>query len=158
MGIFSMMQGSSNGGVRAENQPPKPTGSFFFGYLCYADRVQVNPSTPNPLEELSWFGELFFLLFAIGLMCWVAYRLWSRSSSPVMKVVARISLEARRSLYVVEVAGQYLLIGAGEGGLSTLATLEATQVKEALASAARGEKPLAVRLMELVKKSTPEPK
>ena len=106
------------------------------------------------MAELSSFGELLFLLFTIGLLLWVAYRLWSRSSSPVMKVVARLSLEARRSLYVVEVAGQYLLIGAGEGGLSTLATLEATQVKEALAESTRDTKPLAVKLMELIKKPT----
>ena len=119
--------------------------------------MQVDQPTQD-LAALSWFGELLFLLFAVALLGWVAYRLWARSSSPVMKVVARISLEARRSLYLVEVAGQYLLIGAGEGGLSTLATLEAAQVKEALAAAARGEKPLAVRLMELLKSSTPEPK
>jgi flagellar biogenesis protein FliO len=119
----------------------------------------MDPTPIEPMADLSWFGELFFLLFAIVLMLWVAYRLWGRSTSQVLRVVARISLEARRSLYVVEVAGQYLLIGAGEGGLSTLATLEAEQVKEALAQAAHGEKPLAIKLMELIKKpkTSPEP-
>jgi flagellar biogenesis protein FliO len=104
------------------------------------------------MPELSGWIEVFFLLLALGLMVWIAYRLWSRSSSPVMKVLARVPLEPRRTLYIVEVAGQCLLIGAGEGGLSTLATLEPERVRASLEEARRGEKPLLVTLMEMIKR------
>ncbi|MEZ4366970.1 MAG: flagellar biosynthetic protein FliO [Kofleriaceae bacterium] len=47
----------------------------------------------------------------------------------LLDVVARVPLEPRRSLYVVEVAGKALLIGTSEMGLSTLAELEPEQVR-----------------------------
>lgn len=111
------------------------------------------PPTLEPLVDLSWVGEVFFLFLAVGLLLWVGFRLLGRPpGNGVMKVLAKIPLEARRSLYLVEVTGSYFLIGAGEGGLSTLAELEASQVKEALASAQKNEKPLAVQMMELLQK------
>jgi flagellar biogenesis protein FliO len=121
--------------------------------LCYARRVQVQttPPAPPPMPDLSWMAELLFLLLALGLLVWVAYRLWSRASSPMMKVIAHLPLEPRRSLYIVNVAGQFLLLGAGEGGLSNLATLDGEQVKAALQAASQGEKPLLVRLMEILR-------
>jgi flagellar biogenesis protein FliO len=47
----------------------------------------------------------------------------------LLDVVARLSLEPRRSLYVVEVAGKALLIGTSEMGLSVLTELDREQVR-----------------------------
>lgn len=47
----------------------------------------------------------------------------------LMDVVARIPLEPRRSLYVVEVAGKTLLVGTSEMGLSVLSELDAAEVR-----------------------------
>src|SRR5262249_123675 len=47
----------------------------------------------------------------------------------LLDVVARVPLEPRRSLYVVEVAGKTLLVGTSEMGLSVLSELEAGEVK-----------------------------
>ena len=91
-------------------------------------------------------------MLAVALLVWAGFRLFRPAGNGAMRIISRLPLEARRSLYLVEAAGSYLLIGAGEGGLSTLATLDAEQVKSALAASAKGEKPLIVRLMELVKK------
>jgi flagellar biogenesis protein FliO len=44
-------------------------------------------------------------------------------------VVARVPLEPRRSLYVVEVAGKTLLVGTSEMGLSVLSELDGREVK-----------------------------
>ena len=47
----------------------------------------------------------------------------------VMKVVERLSIEPRRSLYVVEAAGEYFLVGAAESGLTMLTKLDSAEVK-----------------------------
>lgn len=47
----------------------------------------------------------------------------------LLDVVARMPLEPRRSLYVVEVAGKTLLVGTSEMGLSVLSELDANEVK-----------------------------
>ncbi|MGN6108972.1 MAG: FliO/MopB family protein [Kofleriaceae bacterium] len=47
----------------------------------------------------------------------------------LLDVVARVPLEPRRSLYVVEVAGKTLLVGTSEMGLSVLSELDAGEVR-----------------------------
>ena len=47
----------------------------------------------------------------------------------LMDVVARVPLEPRRSLYVVEVAGKTLLVGTSEMGLSVLSELDGAVVR-----------------------------
>ena len=47
----------------------------------------------------------------------------------LMDVVARVSLEPRRSLYVVEVAGKTLLVGTSEMGLNVLSELDGDAVR-----------------------------
>lgn len=47
----------------------------------------------------------------------------------LLDVVARLPLEPRRSLYVVEVAGKTLLVGTSEMGLSVLSELDGDQVR-----------------------------
>lgn len=47
-----------------------------------------------------------------------------------LRVVARLDLEPRRSLYVVQVAGRLLLIGVGEGAMTCLAELDPAQAAE----------------------------
>jgi flagellar biogenesis protein FliO len=51
----------------------------------------------------------------------------------LMGIVARLPLEPRRSLYVVEVAGKTLLVGTSEMGLSLLSELDAGQVRAQVA-------------------------
>ena len=47
-----------------------------------------------------------------------------------LRVVAQLTLEPRRSLYVVEAAGKYLLLGVGEGTMALLGELDAAQVRQ----------------------------
>jgi len=47
----------------------------------------------------------------------------------LLDVIARVPLEPRRSLYVVEVAGKTLLVGTSEMGLSVLSELDAGEVR-----------------------------
>ena len=52
----------------------------------------------------------------------------------LLDVVARLPLEPRRSLYVVEVAGKTLLVGTSEMGLSVLSELDGSEVKARVAA------------------------
>jgi flagellar protein FliO/FliZ len=47
----------------------------------------------------------------------------------LLDVIARVPLEPRRSLFVVEVAGKTLLLGTSEMGLSVLTELDAAEVR-----------------------------
>ena len=88
----------------------------------------------------SGYGELLVgSLVVLGLVCLAAWvvvrfglrRLWTPRPGGVLDVVARVPLEPRRSLYVVEVGGKTLLVGTSEMGLNVLSELdrEAVQAK-----------------------------
>jgi flagellar biogenesis protein FliO len=88
----------------------------------------------------SGYGELLITsLVVLGAVCiaaYVAVRFASRlfatgraRGTHLLDVVARLPLEPRRSLYVVEVAGKTLLVGTSEMGLSVLSELDAAEVK-----------------------------
>jgi flagellar biogenesis protein FliO len=83
-------------------------------------------------------------LLVLGVVCVVAFvavRLLGRvlatgraRGAYLMDVVARVPLEPRRSLYVVEVAGKTLLVGTSEMGLSVLSELDASEVRSRVAA------------------------
>jgi flagellar biogenesis protein FliO len=49
----------------------------------------------------------------------------------LLDVIARVPLEARRSLYIVEVAGKALLLGTSELGVTVLSELDGERVRAA---------------------------
>jgi flagellar biogenesis protein FliO len=62
-------------------------------------------------------------------------RLPGAGGEPLLRVVARLPLEPRRTLYVVEAAGKTLLVGTTEGGpMATLAELDAEAVQKLVAA------------------------
>jgi len=86
------------------------------------------------------YGDLLITsLLVLGAVCvaaFVAVRVFGRvlgagraRGTHLLDVVARVPLEPRRSLYVVEVAGKTLLVGTSEMGLSVLSELDAGEVK-----------------------------
>ena len=86
------------------------------------------------------YGDLLVTsLLVLGAVCiaaFIAVRLFGRLLSTgrargthLMDVVARVPLEPRRSLYVVEVAGKTLLVGTSEMGLSVLTELDGSEVR-----------------------------
>jgi flagellar protein FliO/FliZ len=91
------------------------------------------------------YGELLstslLVLAAVCLGAFVVVRVIGRllatgrtHGAHVLDVVARLPLEPRRSLYVVEVAGKTLLVGTSEMGLSVLSELDGRQVRAAVAA------------------------
>ena len=86
------------------------------------------------------YGDLLItslvVLVGVSVAAFVVVRLVGRwlatprsRGADVMAVVARLPLEPRRSLYVVDVAGKTLLVGTSEMGLSLLSELDGAAVQ-----------------------------
>jgi flagellar biosynthetic protein FliO len=89
-------------------------------------------------------GLLVETLIILGLVCalaWAAIKFGLRRTLPPamgpLKIVARLPLEPRRTVYIIEAAGKTLLVGVGDGPMQTLAELDA----DAVASAKAAEPP-----------------
>src|SRR5688500_16924954 len=93
-----------------------------------------------PGGAASSYGDLLVMsLLVLGGVCIAAFvlvRFLGRflatgrtRGAHLLDVVARVPLEPRRSLYVVEVAGKTLLVGTSEMGLSVLTELDGGEVR-----------------------------
>lgn len=78
------------------------------------------------------------LAVVLGLAAW----LLRRAEPPAGRVLLRVPLEPRRSVYVLELAGRHLVLGSSEGGVQLLAELDA-EAAARLAPALVEEAPLA---------------
>ena len=98
----------------------------------------------NGAEAGASYGDLLVTsVIVLGCVCvaaFVAVRVFGRllaagraKGAHLLDVVARVPLEPRRSLYVVEVAGKTLLVGTSEMGLSVLSELDAGEVRARVA-------------------------
>jgi flagellar protein FliO/FliZ len=72
---------------------------------------------------------LIYLVLNVGLRRLIGLGAGGASRGGMVKVLERVPLEPRRSLYVVESAGEFFLIGAAEGGLTFLSKLDAAEVQ-----------------------------
>lgn len=78
----------------------------------------------------------------------------------VVSIIERIPLEQRRTMFVVRAAGEYLLIGTSEGGMTTLAKLDSAEVERIQrerGSAHAQLSPFFQKLLSGQKKSGPPP-
>lgn len=79
-------------------------------------------------------------LLALGLVCGLAYAIFrwllprlntARSFSSMVRIVDRTGLDGRKSLYVIEVAGRWLLIASSEAGVQLIGELDARTAEAA---------------------------
>jgi flagellar biosynthetic protein FliO len=77
----------------------------------------------------------FVSLGAVCIVAWLALKLLAGKgigkASGALRVVARLPLEPRRSVYVIEAAGRCFLVGVGEGPMAMLAELDAAALPRA---------------------------
>jgi flagellar protein FliO/FliZ len=81
---------------------------------------------------------LFKMLAALVVVCALAYlllrlaqrHLGARARGGVVRVVDRCPLAGRQSLWVVEVAGRFFLIGTTDGSITKLAELEGDRIPD----------------------------
>ena len=88
-----------------------------------------------PSAGYGWLlAQMVLVLLAVCLLAYALLRFGMRrfqaaaSRTRGMRVVARLVLEPRRSIYVVEIAGRHLVVGAAENGLTQLLELDADTV------------------------------
>ena len=95
---------------------------------------------PGSGVEGASYGDLLVTsLVVLGAVCVAAFVVvrvvgrWLMTGrtrgANLLDVIARLPLEPRRSLYVVEVAGKTLLVGTSEMGLSVLSELDGGEVR-----------------------------
>lgn len=98
------------------------------------------PIGPVPLESGGSFAWMLLqTLLALGLVCLLIYALFrwvlprlgaSGSQRGMVRVVDAMTLEPRKSLYIVEVAGRWLLIASSEAGVQLISELEAEKARQ----------------------------
>ncbi|HKA89131.1 MAG TPA: flagellar biosynthetic protein FliO [Haliangiales bacterium] len=96
------------------------------------------------MPEPSYGTFLLQTLLVLAVVCAVAWlilrfgvrRLYSGGGHGPLRVVARLPLEPRRTLYIVDAAGKIFFVGTSEGGpVTLLAELDPAVVEAALAAA-----------------------
>ncbi len=104
--------------------------------------ARVEPPDAAPVEELNLGWTLVRTFVVLGFIIMVIYvtlnfglrRLMGISAVPrgqaVVQVVERIPLDQKRAMFVVKAAGEYLLIGGGDGSLQLIAKLDAPEVEK----------------------------
>jgi flagellar biosynthetic protein FliO len=107
------------------------------------------PTGTVPLESGSSFAWMMLqTLLALGLVCLLIYALFrwvlprlgaSGSQRGMVRVVDAMKLEPRKSLYIVEVAGRWLLIASSEAGVQLISELEAETARQEAELRARSQ-------------------
>lgn len=114
--------------------------------LCATALIALQVPTPfDPTRYndggASFFSMLAQTIVALALVCGLAYALFrwvlprlqqvGGASGSMVRIVDRTGLDARKSLYVIEVTGRWLLIASSEAGVQLISELDATNAEEA---------------------------
>ena len=86
----------------------------------------------STLLSLGAIVALIYLTLNFGLRRMMALRGLPFARAGLVKVVERVMLDSKRALFVVQAAGDYLLIGGGDEGLSLIARLDPAEVDRLL--------------------------
>lgn len=108
-----------------------------------------SPIDPEPVQGESAGFLLFKTLVVLGVVVAFIYltlnvgaRKLLRLNGPgnaLVKVIDRVPLDPKKSLYVVHVAGEFMLVGAAEQGMSLLSKLDAEAVQKLLTERAQAK-------------------
>lgn len=98
--------------------------------------AEAPPAGGGGVDFLMMIIQTFLALAFVCVLAYVIFR-WLmprlvavRPAGGMVRVVERAPLDARRSLYVVEVAGRWLLIGSSESGVQLVSELDAARAEE----------------------------
>lgn len=122
--------------------PPDPARS---GTPPQPDPFAATPPDPAPEPE-SMVGTLFRTFLVLGVIVGLIYitlnfglrkmmgvRGVSLGKASLVKVVERIPLDPKRTLFVIEAAGEYLLVGGADTNLNLIAKLPPEEVARVIA-------------------------
>lgn len=132
---------------------------------------EIPRSEPPELaaEELNLGWALFRTFIALAMVVALAYLLLNvglrrllgiraATGASVVTVLERVALDQKRSLFVVEAAGEVLLLGGAENSLSLITKLDRAHLEQAkTATAAPGPVQLSPLLKKLLGRQEPPP-
>lgn len=113
------------------------------------------------------FSFLLMLLqtfIALGIVCGLAVLIFRyvlprlhtmRASNSMVRIVDRTALDARKSLYVIEIAGRWMLVGSSEAGVQLISELDA-ETAERAADALERSRPTMEKMTATAKQSFAE--
>ena len=90
-------------------------------------------------NSLTFLWMLLQTVIALLLVCGLAYLIFrvilprlstGLGGNSMIRIVDRAGLEARKSLYVIEVAGKWLLVSASEDGVQLVSELDPEAARE----------------------------
>jgi flagellar protein FliO/FliZ len=90
------------------------------------EEMSVGWTLLRTMAALAIVVALAWLLLNVGLRRLMGIK--PVMGMPVVSVIERVPLDQKRALFVVEAAGEVLLIGGGEGSLSLLAKLDRSEI------------------------------
>jgi flagellar biogenesis protein FliO len=92
-------------------------------------------------DEVFEYLKLIAFLAAVVVLALVAMRYWlpklaarAGSAAGPLQVACRLSLEPRKTIYVVRAGSNYVLLAASDAGVQFLSSLDATQMEAAVGS------------------------
>ncbi len=135
------------------------------------DAPKIDPSLPGatsrdeqPAEDLD-FGWMLLrtlaVLVVVIMLAWLSLNYGLRKlmglkpvvgGASVVRVLERVPLDSKHSMFVVQAAGEYLLIGGGDGNLQLISKLAKEDVEKLQAESKKGspslmQSPLLARLL-----------
>ncbi len=134
-GLISLLSGAAGPGI-----PLAVTPSVAWADPVSSTRPEEPPSGDSPLPEtlggmgaalvrtalvLALVVALIYLTLNLGLRRLMGVRAIPVGRKPVVTILERVPLSQRHSLFVVQVAGDFLLLGSGDSGVSLLSRLNA---------------------------------
>lgn len=108
---------------------------------------QTEPIPGAGWTDIAWL--LIQTVIALALVCGLAILIFRyilprlnavSFNKSIVRIVDGASLDARKRLMVIEVAGKYLLIAVSETGVQLVSELEGNSVEEALTKMAEAQK------------------
>ena len=106
----------------------------------------------QPIPSVGWFDIIWLLVqtaIALALVCGLAILIFRyilprlnavSFNKSIVKVIDGASLDARKRLVIVEVAGKYLLLASSESGVQMISELDGTAVEQAVAEMGKSHK------------------
>lgn len=115
----------------------------------------------EPVPTIGWVDILWLLvqtMIALALVCGLAILIFRyilprlnavSFNKSIVRVIDGASLDARKRLVVIEVAGKYLLVAASENGVQLVSELDGESVEEAITKMAEAQKEAAPPLKQV---------
>ena len=129
-----------DGGTPVPESAPAPEVSAEF-------REGIGTVLVRTALVLGFVVALVYLSLNFGLRRLMGVRAIPAGRASVVSVLERVPLSQRHSLFVVQAAGEYLLLGSGDAGVSLVTKLDRETVDQLQQTAARPASPFLEKLL-----------